>query len=122
MEYSACGQPDRAVPCLQRAVAVQERHGVMESRAKVLNNLSGALLVTGALRAAESAAARTPGLVRGSLEESAGLKSIGLAGVARGRFETERALHRSLEIRLDIPYFGGAGRVSGVLTPIRPLA
>jgi tetratricopeptide (TPR) repeat protein len=113
--YSACGQPDRAVLCFRRSVAVQKQHGVMESRPARLNNLSGALLLTGALRAAEAAAVCASGLAREPFEESASLKSIGLVGVARGRFEREQALHRSLEIRLGIPHFDGAGRVSSVL-------
>jgi tetratricopeptide (TPR) repeat protein len=115
--YQFSGQPGRALPCFQRAAAV-DREANSADMAVAFSNLSDVLRITGALHSAEANALRGLGLARTAEDEfgkAVSLYRVGLTRAARGLTDAEAALHRSLRILHDLFSLQGVSLLSRLL-------
>jgi tetratricopeptide (TPR) repeat protein len=100
--YSLSGQPDRAVPLLERQIAIREEQGVKKNVAIGLGNLASmAQIYVGALAAAEENLRRSIALcceIEEPFDEAAGHQELGRLLIYCGAFEkAEQELETALE-------------------------
>jgi hypothetical protein len=127
--YVLWGQPGRAVPCLQRSAAIDEREGATKNLVAHLCNLSEALRESGALHAAEASAFRGLALVRTALRKASelqvadgeqfperpSLRFIGASRAARGLEDGTALLRRTLDTSRSRSRQQSEGVVTGFL-------
>jgi tetratricopeptide (TPR) repeat protein len=100
--YVLSGQPGRAVPLYRMDSAICDREHERRNLAVCLNNLSGALQFSGALRESEAASRQALSVsseLSDTFQAGASLNNLGLSLAARGKSgESKAALERALRI------------------------